>query len=98
MACRQQVARYARAHQPQTDETNLHLHILSRSACDMLERNAKKREPRNFRRAAMTVHKNLIDGEWVGSDQAKDNISPSDLSDIVGSYSQASEADAEAAI
>jgi alpha-ketoglutaric semialdehyde dehydrogenase len=46
----------------------------------------------------MTLHKNFINGEWVGSDQAKDNISPSDLSDIVGSYAQGSEADTEDAI
>ncbi len=46
----------------------------------------------------MTLHKNFINGEWVGSDQAKDNINPSDLSEIVGSYAQASVTDAEAAI
>ncbi|HTN97488.1 MAG TPA: aldehyde dehydrogenase family protein [Nordella sp.] len=46
----------------------------------------------------MTLHKNFINGEWVGSDHAKDNINPSDLSDIVGSYAQASAADAETAI
>ena len=46
----------------------------------------------------MTLHKNFINGEWVGSDHAKDNINPSDLSDIIGSYTQASAADAEAAI
>lgn len=46
----------------------------------------------------MTLHKNFINGEWVGSDHAKDNINPSDLSDIIGSYAQASAADAETAI
>lgn len=46
----------------------------------------------------MTLHKNFINGEWVGSDHAKDNINPSDLSDIVGSYAQASAADAETAV
>lgn len=46
----------------------------------------------------MTLHKNFINGEWVGSDHAKDNINPSDLSDIIGSYTQASAADTEAAI
>ncbi len=46
----------------------------------------------------MTLHKNFINGEWVEGESAKDNINPSDLSDIVGSYAQASQADAEAAI
>lgn len=63
----------------------------------MLEPDAKK-GTRNFRRAAMTLHKNFINGEWVEGENAKDNINPSDLSDIVGSYAQASAADTEAAI
>ena len=46
----------------------------------------------------MTLNKNFINGEWVGSEHAKDNINPSDLSDIVGAYAQASEADTEDAI
>jgi acyl-CoA reductase-like NAD-dependent aldehyde dehydrogenase len=46
----------------------------------------------------MTLHKNFINGEWIEGENAKDNINPSDLSDIVGSYAQASLADAEAAI
>ena len=46
----------------------------------------------------MTLHKNYINGEWVEGKDAKDNINPSDLSDIIGSYAQASKADAEAAI
>ena len=46
----------------------------------------------------MTLHKNYINGEWVEGKGAKDNINPSDLSDIIGSYAQASKADAEAAI
>jgi aldehyde dehydrogenase (NAD+) len=46
----------------------------------------------------MTVNQNYINGEWVASEHSKDNINPSDLSDIVGSYAQASQADAEAAI
>src|SRR5690242_488289 len=46
----------------------------------------------------MTLHKNFINGEWVEGESAKDNVNPSDLSDIVGSYAQASQADAETAI
>ena len=46
----------------------------------------------------MTLHKNFINGEWVEGKTAKDNINPSDLSDIVGSYAQADQADTEAAI
>jgi alpha-ketoglutaric semialdehyde dehydrogenase len=46
----------------------------------------------------MTLHKNFINGEWVEGENAKDNVNPSDLSDIVGSYAQASQADAETAI
>ncbi|WP_119388336.1 aldehyde dehydrogenase family protein [Taklimakanibacter lacteus] len=46
----------------------------------------------------MTLHKNFINGEWVEGGNAKDNINPSDLSDIIGSYAQASQGDAEAAI
>ena len=46
----------------------------------------------------MTLHQNFINGEWIGSAHARDNMNPSDLSDIIGSYAQASQADAEAAI
>ena len=46
----------------------------------------------------MTLHKNYINGEWVEGKDARDNVNPSDLSDIIGSYAQASKADAEAAI
>ncbi|HEX5932984.1 MAG TPA: aldehyde dehydrogenase family protein [Pseudorhizobium sp.] len=45
----------------------------------------------------MTIYQNLIAGEWVGSD-ASNNISPSDTSDVVGSYAQGTADDAKQAI
>ena len=42
----------------------------------------------------MTLHKNFINGEWVEGKGARDNINPSDTSDIVGTYAQADEAQA----
>ncbi len=45
----------------------------------------------------MSCFKNLIAGEWVGS-QASDNISPSDTNDVVGSYAQGTADDARQAI
>ncbi|TKT78184.1 aldehyde dehydrogenase family protein [Aquamicrobium sp. LC103] len=45
----------------------------------------------------MTIHQNLIAGEWVGSD-AINNINPSNTNDVVGDYAQASAEDAMAAI
>jgi aldehyde dehydrogenase (NAD+) len=44
------------------------------------------------------LHKNFIAGEWVEGASAKDNINPSDVSDVVGSYAQADKAQALAAI
>lgn len=46
----------------------------------------------------MTVHKNWIAGEWVEGKSARENINPSDLSDIVGEYTQADKAQTEQAI
>ncbi|MHA6641272.1 aldehyde dehydrogenase family protein [Mesorhizobium sp. A623] len=43
------------------------------------------------------LHRNLIDGEWVGG-EAIANINPSDTNDTVGEYARASTADAQAAI
>jgi aldehyde dehydrogenase (NAD+) len=43
------------------------------------------------------LHRNLIDGEWVGGDTIA-NINPSDTNDTVGEYARASTADAQAAI
>ncbi|MBB3979386.1 aldehyde dehydrogenase (NAD+) [Rhizobium azooxidifex] len=45
----------------------------------------------------MTMHKNLIAGEWVGSEAIK-NINPSNTNDVVGEYARASADDAKAAI
>ncbi len=46
----------------------------------------------------MTLHRNLIDGEWAAAGRAKDNINPSDISDVVGEYSHSDTGQAEAAI
>jgi aldehyde dehydrogenase (NAD+) len=46
----------------------------------------------------MTLHKNFIDGAWVAGVGEKDNINPSDVSDVIGSYAQADESHADAAI
>lgn len=45
----------------------------------------------------MELHRNLIDGEWIGED-AVENINPSDRSDVVGAYARASGGDALQAI
>jgi alpha-ketoglutaric semialdehyde dehydrogenase len=44
------------------------------------------------------LHKNFIAGEWVEGASAKDNINPSDVSDVVGTYAQADKAQTLAAI
>ncbi len=46
----------------------------------------------------MTLHKNFINGEWVEGKGARDNINPSDVSDVVGQYAQADKAQTDAAI
>ncbi len=46
----------------------------------------------------MALHKNYINGEWVEGKSVRENINPSDLSDIVGEYAQADRAQAETAI
>jgi aldehyde dehydrogenase (NAD+) len=46
----------------------------------------------------MALKPHLIGGEWVEGTNAKDNINPSDLSDVVGSYARADRALAERAI
>jgi aldehyde dehydrogenase (NAD+) len=43
------------------------------------------------------LHKNLIDGEWVGSDGVE-NINPSNIKDVVGVYARASADEAKQAI
>lgn len=45
----------------------------------------------------MTLHQNLIAGEWVGSEGVA-NINPSDTEDVVGEYARASAEDAKAAV
>ena len=45
----------------------------------------------------MTIHQNLIGGEWVGAD-ATDNINPSDTNEVVGRYAAASTNDVKDAI
>ncbi|HEY5598895.1 MAG TPA: aldehyde dehydrogenase family protein, partial [Kiloniellales bacterium] len=46
----------------------------------------------------MALHKNYINGEWVEGKGVRENINPSDLSDMVGEYAQADRTQAEAAI
>jgi acyl-CoA reductase-like NAD-dependent aldehyde dehydrogenase len=46
----------------------------------------------------MALHKNFINGEWIAGTSAKENINPSDVSDIVGEYAQADKGQTEAAI
>ncbi len=45
----------------------------------------------------MTLHANLIDGEWVDG-EAIGNINPSNTDDVVGDYARATAADADLAI
>jgi len=45
----------------------------------------------------MTLHQNLIDGEWIGGD-AIPNINPSNTDDVVGEYARASAENARTAI
>ncbi|NTJ43385.1 aldehyde dehydrogenase family protein [Agrobacterium larrymoorei] len=45
----------------------------------------------------MTIHQNLIGGEWIGAETSK-NINPSDTNEVVGLYAQASADDAKQAI
>ena len=45
----------------------------------------------------MTIHQNLIAGEWVGTDAIR-NINPSNTDDVVGEYARASADDAKMAI
>ena len=45
----------------------------------------------------MTIHQNLIAGEWVGADGVK-NINPSNTNDVIGEYARASVEDTKTAI
>jgi alpha-ketoglutaric semialdehyde dehydrogenase len=44
------------------------------------------------------LHKNFINGEWLDGADAKENINPSDVSDVVGLYAQADTKHTETAI
>ncbi len=44
------------------------------------------------------LQKNFIAGEWVAGDSAIDNVNPSDTSDVVGQFAQASAAQLDTAI
>ena len=46
----------------------------------------------------MALHRNFINGEWLEGKGVRENVNPSDLSDIVGEYAQADKAQTEAAI
>ncbi|WP_374333382.1 aldehyde dehydrogenase family protein [Aestuariivirga sp.] len=46
----------------------------------------------------MALHRNFINGEWLEGKGVRENVNPSDVSDIVGEYAQADKAQAEAAI
>jgi acyl-CoA reductase-like NAD-dependent aldehyde dehydrogenase len=46
----------------------------------------------------MTLHRNFINGEWLEGKGTRDNINPSDLSDVVGTYAQADRGQTEVAI
>jgi alpha-ketoglutaric semialdehyde dehydrogenase len=46
----------------------------------------------------MTIHKNYIDGTWVEGDSITVDVNPSDISDVVGEYTQANKTQTEAAI
>ena len=43
------------------------------------------------------MHKNYIAGEWVAGETAIENRNPSDVTDIIGSYAQASTAQLDTA-
>ena len=46
----------------------------------------------------MALHRNYINGEWLEGKGVRENINPSDITDIVGEYAQADKAQTEAAI
>ncbi|WP_373505914.1 aldehyde dehydrogenase family protein [Aestuariivirga sp.] len=46
----------------------------------------------------MALHRNFINGEWLEGKGIRENINPSDMSDIVGEYAQADKVQTEAAI
>jgi acyl-CoA reductase-like NAD-dependent aldehyde dehydrogenase len=46
----------------------------------------------------MALHRNFINGEWLEGKGVRENLNPSDLTDIVGEYAQADKAQTETAI
>ncbi len=46
----------------------------------------------------MALHRNFINGEWVEGKGVRENVNPSDITDIVGEYAQADKAQTENAI
>jgi len=46
----------------------------------------------------METKKNLINGEWADTADSKDDINPSDISDVVGAYNQSANQEIEEAI
>jgi hypothetical protein len=46
----------------------------------------------------MALHRNYINGEWLEGKGVRENINPSDITDIVGKYAQADKAQTEAAV
>ena len=46
----------------------------------------------------MALHRNFINGEWLEGGNVRENINPSDTSDIIGEYVHAGKAQTEAAI
>ncbi|MEG0201548.1 MAG: aldehyde dehydrogenase family protein, partial [Comamonas sp.] len=46
----------------------------------------------------MTMHNNLINGQWVAGKSYAPNLNPSDLSDVIGEYAQGDASDVEAAV
>lgn len=52
----------------------------------------------NWEFITMALHRNFINGEWLEGKGVRENLNPSDLSDIVGEYAQADKAQTEAAI
>jgi alpha-ketoglutaric semialdehyde dehydrogenase len=46
----------------------------------------------------MTLHKNFINGEWFDGKSAKDNINPSDVTDVIGQFAQADATQTQSAI
>jgi len=52
----------------------------------------------NKENAMTKKHENLIGGEWLAGNAYTKNISPSDLTDVIGEYAQADAAQLEAAV